>query len=125
MHHNNADTIFIRQLKVRTLVGILPHERLKKQTLIINIALQTDFSQAQNSDNIADALDYSAISHFIIEFAEQAQYKLIERFADQLCQAIFANFNTNSIRIDIQKPAAIPHTREIGLSLTRQKQNLP
>ena len=58
---NTQDIIYIHAIKVRTVIGILPHERAMKQTLIIDCELGTDTRAAGASDDIADALNYAAI----------------------------------------------------------------
>lgn len=115
------DLVYIRELKVKTLIGILPHERAAKQTLVISVELGTDFRAAAANDDVAHALDYAAISEFITAFAADAAYGLIETFAAALSEALFARYPAASIRIDIRKPGAIPHTREVGIIQYRER----
>ncbi len=114
-----TDTIFLNDIKTQSLIGILPHERAKKQTLIISIALETNFSQAQHSDDITHALNYTTIGDFIINFADKAEYALLERFGNELCQALFTFCSAKVIHLTITKPGAIPHTQAVGLKMTR------
>ena len=55
------DIIYIHAIRVRTVIGILPHERAAKQTLIISCELGTDTRAAGEADDIKQALDYAAI----------------------------------------------------------------
>ena len=81
---NTQDIIYIHAIKVRTVIGILPHERAMKQTLIIDCELGTDTRAAGASDDIADALNYAAICDSITAFAASADYQLLEAFAEPL-----------------------------------------
>lgn len=117
----SIDTVFIYDLKLQTLIGVLPYERLKKQTLWLDIELESNFSQAQQSDDVRHTLNYAAIADFIIEFAEQAQYKLLERFAHELCQALFEFCSANVIHLTLRKSGAIAHTQNLGIKITRTR----
>ena len=55
------DTIFLRELKIDTLIGVYDWERLVPQTLQIDLDIGLPNSMAYQSDNIDDALDYSDI----------------------------------------------------------------
>ena len=114
------DTVYIRELKVKSLIGILPHERCAKQTLIISIDMGTDFRAAAASDDVRHALDYAKISDFIIAFAEKSAFGLLETFAAALTDALFAEFAPHNILLDIQKPGAVAHTRQIGIRQYRE-----
>ncbi|MDO4643589.1 MAG: dihydroneopterin aldolase [Cardiobacteriaceae bacterium] len=115
------DIIYIHAIKVRTVIGILPHERIMKQTLIINCELGTDTRIAGNTDNIEQALDYAAICDFIIRFADKSHYGLIEAFAENLVTDLFAHFPAKSIQLDVQKPGALEATRHVGLRIYRER----
>ena len=67
---NSQDIIYIHAIKVRTVIGILPHERAMKQTLIIDCELGTDTRAAGKSDDIADALNYAAICDSKASYAQ-------------------------------------------------------
>lgn len=115
------DTIFLNQIAVQTLIGILPHEQAGKQTLILSLALETDFNAAIDSDDIGDALNYAALAEFIETFAAQTQFGLIETFAGALIDAIFLEFSTSAITLTVQKPGALRQTREVGLKMRRER----
>ena len=85
---NTQDIIYIHAIKVRTVIGILPHERAMKQTLIIDCELGTDTRAAGASDDIADALNYAAICDSITAFAASADYQLLEAFAEALAATL-------------------------------------
>lgn len=115
-----SDIIYLHQLKVKTVIGILPYERLSKQTLILNLDCHTDIRPAGQSDKIEDALDYRKIIAEIEQFANHAQYQLIEAFAEALCQHLLATFpNCSAFQLQLQKPGALPHTQALGLKIYR------
>lgn len=116
------DIIYIHAIRVRTVIGILPHERAAKQTLIISCELGTDTRAAGEADDIKQALDYAAVCASITDYAATSQYGLIEAFAENLATHLLAAYPlAANIRLDIQKPGALEATREVGLRIYRER----
>ena len=115
------DTIFINDLAVTTLIGILPHERVQKQKLILDVSLTTDFTTAAESDDMRDGISYAEIADTIVAFAAEAEYGLLERFGQELINRLFSDFPAESIELKITKPGAVTHTRNIGIHMQRQR----
>ena len=66
------DKIIIKDLLVRSIIGINPEERIKQQDILINMILFSDIRKAAQSDNIANALNYKAITKRVIEHVEKS-----------------------------------------------------
>ena len=56
------DTIFIRGLEVSAIIGANNWERQVKQTLVFDVEMAADVSKAASTDNLEDALSYSAVA---------------------------------------------------------------
>jgi FolB domain-containing protein len=56
------DKIYVNNLKVTTIIGINPSERVNKQEIIINLVLFTDIKQCAETDNIDFTTDYAKLS---------------------------------------------------------------
>ncbi len=50
------DKIFIRNLELRTIIGLYEQERTAKQALIFNLELHGDFSRAGRTDTLDHSL---------------------------------------------------------------------
>ena len=58
-----SDRIYIRDLALRTIIGIFPEERVKRQDVIVNMIMEVlSHAPAAASDDIADATDYKNIT---------------------------------------------------------------
>ena len=55
------DTIFIRGLKVETIIGIYDWERTLVRPLVFDLELGTDTREAAASDRMRDSIDYAAV----------------------------------------------------------------
>ena len=116
------DIIYIKGLKTKSTIGILPHERLRRQTLIISLELGTDISAAADADDIGQALDYSQVAHHLEEFAQAAEFQLLESFATALCASLLAYFpRCQTVSLDIQKPGALSQSQQVGLKIVRRR----
>jgi len=56
------DTVSVRDLSVRTVIGVHDWERGIEQTLVFNVEMAADVRTPAESDDLADALDYSAVA---------------------------------------------------------------
>ena len=54
--------VYIRGLRAQAVIGVYEWERHIRQTLVLDLEMASDTARAAASDQIADALDYAAIS---------------------------------------------------------------
>lgn len=108
----------IRGLEPEAVIGCYDWERKIKQRLMIDLAMTTDFKAAAESDDLPDALDYAAISEQVISFVEKAEFQLLEALAVAIARDIFKTWPISQLRVDIDKPGAVPTASSVGVSLT-------
>lgn len=117
------DIIYLHNIKTSTIIGILPHEQVQPQSLIISLEMETDFSQAIESDDISHAINYAAVADCVCAFARDSAFGLLEVFAAALLEELFGQFSpAQAITITLQKPGAIAATREVGLKMRRSRE---
>lgn len=105
-----TNQIFISGLKLATIIGIYPEERLAPQPIVLDIELTADTQKAAISDNIADAIDYADVVKKLQERATKNQCQLVETLANDFVETLFQAFpKIQSIRLRLQKfPAGLP-----------------
>lgn len=114
------DKIIIRDLKVRTIIGTAPEERIRRQELTLNVELYADFSRAAASDHFHDTFDYSLVERELKSFAEASECQLLEALSQKLASHILAlSPLIQGIRLRIEKPAAAAYARWIGIEIER------
>lgn len=102
-------TAGLQGLRVECIVGIHPHERATRQTVILDLGLDYDFAAAASADAIGEAVDYTRAASLVTELAERREFQLIETMAEEMAEALLAGFPPVSrVRIEIRKPAAVP-----------------
>ena len=122
MTSENCDRIFIRDLTAPIIVGILPHEKLHKQQVIVNVRLSLDCAPAAQTDAIEDAVDYSLIHDRLLEHMKTTQYGLIETLAEKLAAICLEDKRVHDCRLSIDKPEALSHAASVGVENFRKQQ---
>jgi len=115
------ETIFIKQLKVETIIGVYDFERTNKQAIYLDIELQYDASQAMASDSLAYALDYHKISIDIHDYIATTSFNLIEALADRVCAKLLTNKLVENVSLVVHKPQAVSQAQSIGFGMVRKK----
>lgn len=116
------DKIFIRGLKVETIIGVYDWERSLPRPLIFDLDLGADFIDAAASDHVRDAIDYAAIMETVQKIAADHQPALLEALAEKLARALFQKFPILSLRLAIHKPGAIP-VQDVGIEIERRRED--
>ncbi|MFQ3237049.1 MAG: D-erythro-7,8-dihydroneopterin triphosphate epimerase, partial [Paraglaciecola sp.] len=75
----NPATIRIKNLRLRTYIGINQDEIINKQDIIINVKIDYQADQATGSDKMDDALNYKTITKRIIKLIEDNRFSLLEK----------------------------------------------
>ena len=108
------DIIFLRNLKIDTVIGIYDWERRIKQTVILDLEMATDIKKAAKSDDIEDTLDYKAIAKRVISFVEESEYKLVETLAERIAEIIVNEFKVPWVKLSLNKIGAIRGARAVS-----------
>ncbi|MFO1092067.1 MAG: dihydroneopterin aldolase [Planctomycetaceae bacterium] len=115
------DTIEIRDLLLRAIVGINPNERVNRQDVLLNISLETDLRPAARSDDIRDAVNYRTLAKEIIESVEQSQFQLVESLAEAVAALCLQDARVSRVRVSIQKPGALRFAASVGVTIERTR----
>lgn len=117
------DKVFIRQLRVNTIIGVYDFEKQAKQPLLFDLDMTTDFAKAAQTDDVAFVVDYAKVSERIIAHCQQQPVELLETLAEQLANLIFAEFAVSELRLKIDKPQAVLEAQSVGIEITRVRAN--
>ncbi len=118
-HTVTMDTIFLRELKIDTLIGVYDWERLIPQTLQIDLEICLPNSKACQTDDIADALDYSDIVRHLKEVLASRHFNLLEALAEHIAQILLKDFNAPWVKVSVAKLQAIRGSKMVGICIER------
>lgn len=113
------DRVFIEGLEVDTVIGAYDWERGIRQCLRLDLSFAWDNRPAAAGDDLGKALDYASVSTCIQAFAEQAQFQLVETFAERLAEVLMSEFNIPWLRLKLTKPGAVAAAAGVGVEIER------
>ncbi len=118
-----SDKIFIHNLEVETIIGIYDWEREATRPLLLNLEIGCDISTSAISDEISDTIDYDKLSKEITSFAANADYQLIESFAEAVAQIVLSYIGVKWVKLQLSKPGAVENATNVGISIIRRQSN--
>jgi 7,8-dihydroneopterin aldolase/epimerase/oxygenase len=117
------DTIFIRGLRVETVIGVHAWERKLERPLVFDLELGTDTREAAASDHVRDAIDYAAVAATVTRLATKMQPALLETLAERIARQLFEEFPIQRLRLVVDKPGAVPDVKQIGIVIERTRED--
>ena len=113
------DIIYLRDLRIETVIGIYDWERQINQTVILDLEMGTDIAKAAVSDHIDDTLDYKAVAKRLIQFVSDSQFQLVETLAESCAAIIVQEFKVPWVRLSLNKKGAIRGASDVGILIER------
>jgi dihydroneopterin aldolase len=103
-----TDFVSVKDLSVRAVIGVHAWEREIEQTLLVSVDMTTDVRTAAATDDLADALDYSAVAAAIATVLRDGKFRLIETAAERVAERLLADFRLPWLRLELRKPITSP-----------------
>lgn len=113
------DIVYIRDLRIDTIIGIYDWERQVKQTVSIDLEMAADIREAAATDDIQFALNYKAVAKRLIAYVESRNALLVESLAEEIAVIVREEFNVPWLRLRLSKPGAVRGARDVGLIIER------
>lgn len=113
------DIVFIESLRVQTVIGVFDWEREIRQTVSLDLEMAFDIRKAAASDDIADTLDYKAVSKRLIRFVEDSEFQLVESLAERCATIVLEEFPVSWLRLKLSKPGAVRGSSAVGVVIER------
>src|SRR3954462_11211999 len=119
-----TDTIFVTGVVIHARHGVMEHETEVGQRFVIDLELYTDLSESSRTDRLSDTVSYANVVATPTEAFRGPNYKLLERAAGAVADAILAGFTrVRAVKVTVHKPhapiAAI--FEDVGVMLTRNR----
>jgi 7,8-dihydroneopterin aldolase/epimerase/oxygenase len=116
-----TDYVSIRDLSVAAVIGVHGWEREVEQTLLFSVDMVADVRRAAATDDLADALDYSAVARTIAAVVRDGKFHLIETAAERVAGRLLADFPVTWLRLEVRKPiTAGGYTAAITIERARE-----
>ncbi|MCK9587882.1 MAG: dihydroneopterin aldolase [Terrimicrobiaceae bacterium] len=95
--------IWIKGLKVRSLVGVVEDERQQEQELQVDLCICPSSPFAYMNDDIARTIDYDAVARGVRELVGEHPRHLIETLAADVARLLVDEFHAVSVTVEVRK----------------------
>lgn len=113
------DIIFLRDLRIETVIGIFEWERRIRQTISFDLEMATDIRRAAASDSIEDTLNYKAVAKRLIDYVGNSDFQLVETLAERVAEIVMQEFGVPWLRLTVNKTGAVRGARDVGVIIER------
>ena len=113
------DLIYIKDLRLQTIIGIFGWEREVRQEVSIDLEMTFDCKRAAKTDAIKDTIDYKKITKGIIKFVEESEFQLQETLAEGIADLVKNQYKVDSLKLRVSKPGALRHAEDVGVIIHR------
>jgi dihydroneopterin aldolase len=117
----DRDVIELRGLRVAGVCGVLPEEQARAQPLVVDLDVVADLSAAERSDDLADTLDYGAITEEVARVVGTERFALLERLAGRIAEVVLSDERVVGVQVAVRKlRPPVPHLLDTsGVRITR------
>ena len=113
------DIIFLRDMRIDTVIGIWDWERKIRQTVSIDLEMAADIRKAAATDSVDDTLNYKSVAKRLQQFVGESSFQLVETLAEEIAGIVINEFDVPWVRVRLNKPGAIRGARDVGILIER------
>lgn len=95
--------IWIKGLKVRSLVGTSAEERQQEQELQVDLYIQPPSPFAYMNDDIMRTIDYDAVARRVQGLSAEGPRHLIETLAADISRLLVDEFHAVAVTVEVRK----------------------
>ncbi|MCC7078149.1 MAG: dihydroneopterin aldolase [Acidimicrobiia bacterium] len=106
MGGGEPDCIEICGLRVLGRHGVLAEEQARPQPFVVDLTIRLDTSAAQESDDLADTVDYASVAQHVAALVARERWNLLERLAARICEAVMSDARVAAVSVRVAKPKA-------------------
>ena len=114
------DHIFVRDLRLQTLIGFHRRERVVPQTIRIDLEIGIANTAVFSSDKVADCIDYDKVTTRIREVSS-VHVNLVETLAERVARLLLDEFGAAWVKVSIAKLGILKDVGLVGVTLERRR----
>ena len=113
--------IRVKDLRLRTYIGIKEEEINNKQDVLINLTILYPASEAVQGNDIDQALNYRTITKAIIRHVEGNRFALLERLTQEILDLVMAHPAVRYAEVEVDKPHALRFAESVSITLASHR----
>ncbi|RKQ38449.1 dihydroneopterin triphosphate 2'-epimerase [Enterobacter sp. R1(2018)] len=110
--------IRIKNLRLRTFIGIKEEEIANRQDIVVNVALHYPADKARASEDINDALNYRTITKSIIQLVENNRFSLLEKLTQDVLNIACDHPWVSYAEVEIDKLHALRYADSVSMTMS-------
>ena len=115
-------TIRIKNLRLRTHIGIKEEEIQNRQDVVINAVIRYRADKAVAFNHIEQALNYRTITKQVIAHVEENRFLLLERMTREVLDLIMSHEPVLTAQVEIDKPHALRFADSVSITLSATRE---
>ena len=113
--------IKIKNLRLKTILGVYDWEQKIEREIIINAAIKTSHLNSLQSDDLSDTIDYDDIIKKIKKLITEKRFKLIEKMTQEVMDTIMQNSRVLECELEIDKVGVVENVDSFSVTLTQKR----
>lgn len=109
--------IRVKDLRLRTYIGIKEEEINNKQDVLINLTILYPAVDAVQVNDIEHALNYRTITKAIIAHVEGNRFALLERLTQEILDLVMSHQAVRYAEVEVDKPHALRFAESVSITL--------
>ncbi|MBA2251446.1 MAG: dihydroneopterin aldolase [Nitrospirales bacterium] len=123
------DQLTVQSIEFNSYIGVTDDERRVLQPMRVDVELdyrKGAVAAAAESDDISKAVDYARAVECIIQIGTHGEYRLVERMAEKMVQALFTEFAIAGVTLRVRKsrPQIKNVQDSVGIRIARTRQDI-
>lgn len=118
-------TIRIKNLRLRTYIGIKEEEIQNRQDVVINTVIRYRAARALQFNHIDQALNYRTITKHLIAHVEDNRFLLLEHMTREVLDIIMSYEQVLTAQVEIDKPYALRFADSVSITLSDSRETSP
>ncbi len=113
----------IKNLRLRTVVGVYEWEKKKLQDVCINIQVTFDGTKAAATDDIEETIDYKVLRNQVIDHVQGNNFNLVEKIASDTANIALKLPLSKKVLVEVEKPGALRFTDSVSVIVERSNED--
>ena len=113
------DIIFLREVRVDTVIGVYEWERRAPQTIELDLDIDIPSKAPCHSDNIGDTIHYGVVVERLRATLAEQHFLLIEALAEHIARIVREEFGAPWVRVAVTKLGILPGVKKVGVQIER------
>jgi dihydroneopterin aldolase len=97
------ERIVLKDISVRTFIGVGDKERSRRQRLFVSVELEPKPAPAGRGDRLENTIDYSAVRQVVKRILLEERFHLIETAAERIALSLKHTYQLKSLTVEVKK----------------------